>query len=582
MKSRLFWKLGVAHLAIIFLVVLVVDAYVVRSLRREYLEAGFGQLQSLSQLAESQPPQSVDRGVLYNWTRWMTKSGARATLIGVDGTVLADSEEDPVKMDNHAGRPEIREALERGSGRAVRYSATLGHDLLYLAIFRRTGDGTPLVIRISLPLHRLDEAVAHFRTGLWITSAIILLGAAAVSLLFFRSLSNRIERLKQFSARVASGDFRSLTPDRKGDELSALSESLNQTAAKLDETVRTLTEERNQSAAVLASMAEGVIVIGPSQRVVFCNTAFRRAMNLENAALEGRPVVESIPNADLLRLLEQVRISNTTVSSDLVVGSVRTRNFSVAVTPISTEAGTSGVVMVLHDISEIRRLERARQDFVANVSHEFRTPLTAIRGFSETLLNGAIEDKQNSRRFLNIICDHAERLTRLTEDLLKLSQIEAGRLDLKRGPVSISSLINSCLETVRLKAEEKHLTVESYCAPDLPTVSGDALALQQVLQNLLDNAVRYTPAGGRISIRGEVADSQVVVSVSDTGPGIPQSEQGRVFERFYRIDAARSREAGGTGLGLSIAKHLAEAHGGRIELKSEVGQGSTFFILLPV
>jgi len=581
-KSRLFWKLGAAHLGLIFFVVVIVDAYVVRSLRREYLDAGFAQLESISRLAETHPPQSAGSAALKEWAAWMARSGIRVTLVALDGTVLADSEENVSRMDNHIGRPEIRATLEHGSGRAVRHSATAGHDLLYLANRGQTENGTPLIVRFSLPLYRLDEALTHFRRGLWIASLIILVGAAAASLLSFRALAQRIERLKQFSARIAAGDFRQLPLDRKGDELADLSATMNQTAAQLDATVRTLTEERNQSAAVLAAMAEGVVVIGPGQRVLFCNAAFRRAMNLEEEGWQNRSVVEVVPNADLLGFLEQARAANATVANELVIGSIRTRSFAVTIAPIGVDGSPAGLVMVLHDISEIRRLERARRDFVANVSHEFKTPLTAIRGFAETLLHGALEDRQNSRRFLGIICEHAERLARLTDDLLQLSQIEAGKLDLQRRPVSIAEIIEPCLETVRLKAEEKELAIDCYVSPDLPLVNADPLALQQALQNLVDNAVRYNSPGGRIEIRAQVRDACAVIAVSDTGPGIPQAEQGRIFERFYRMDTARSRAAGGTGLGLSIAKHLAEAHGGRIELQSEVGRGSTFTLVLPL
>jgi two-component system phosphate regulon sensor histidine kinase PhoR len=238
-------------------------------------------------------------------------------------------------------------------------------------------------------------------------------------------------------------------------------------------------------------------------------------------------------------------------------------------------------VLVLHEITELRRLERVRQDFVANVSHEFRTPLTAIQGFAETLLGGALEDPANRRRFVEIIREHAGRLARLTEDLLELSRIEAGELKLEFQPVSVQQLVGSCAETVGMKAKAKRLAVELMIPEGLPAVRGDPNRLQEVLQNLLDNAVQYTPPGGRVAASAAVTDGQIVITVADTGIGIPQAEQSRIFERFYRVDAARSREAGGTGLGLSIARHIVEAHGGRIWVESAVGEGSRFHFSIP-
>jgi two-component system phosphate regulon sensor histidine kinase PhoR len=269
------------------------------------------------------------------------------------------------------------------------------------------------------------------------------------------------------------------------------------------------------------------------------------------------------------------------VTSEIVIGTVRPRSFAVTAAPVQPPSH-KGAVLVLHEITDLRRLERVRQDFVANVSHEFRTPLTAIQGFAETLLAGALDDPTNRRRFVEIIREHAARLARLTEDLLKLSRIEAGQLKLDFHPVSVTQLIDSCVETAQLKAVPRQLNLNIQVPQELPRVRGDANSLQEVLQNLLDNALQYTPAGGTIDVSALSSDGHVIVTVADNGIGIPQAEQERIFERFYRVDAARSREAGGTGLGLSIARHIMDAHGGKLWVESAVGEGSRFHFSIPV
>jgi two-component system phosphate regulon sensor histidine kinase PhoR len=582
MKAHLFWKFGFVHLLLLLVVLLAVDTYVVRAMRHEYINAAFAQLEALSHLASSHPPETSDGPVLKEWSSWMAKTGSRVTLVAPDGKVLADSEENPARMETHAGRPEVREALAAGTGRAVRYSATLGNDLVYLATRQQTEDGQPLVMRLSIPLQRLDQALLGFRRRLWTVSFVILILAGGVSLLFFRTISTRIARLKDFSHSVAAGNFRGLPLDRRRDELADLSRTLHQTAAQLESTIRTLTEERNQSAAILASMAEGVAVISPSQKVAYCNAAFCRAVGIDLADWTGRPVVEVVPHSDLLGVIQKARSEKKTVTSELVLGSLRTKTFAVTVAPVLANGTVSGWVLVLHDISELRRLERARRDFVANISHEFKTPLTAIQGFAETLLGGALDDRENSRRFLEIMRENTLRLGRLTDDLLRLSQIEAGKLPLHRQPVAISAVVGPCVETTRLQAGRRGIVLETVYSDNLPLVNGDAEALQQVLQNLLDNAVRYSPDAGLITVQAAARGREMAISVSDRGSGIPKTEQERIFERFYRADTARSRQSGGTGLGLSIAKHLVEAHGGRIQVESELGEGATFTVFLPL
>jgi two-component system, OmpR family, phosphate regulon sensor histidine kinase PhoR len=288
-----------------------------------------------------------------------------------------------------------------------------------------------------------------------------------------------------------------------------------------------------------------------------------------------------VRQTELVEAVRQVLGGEPRVQSEIVTGTLRQHYF--AITVASVRAGdTIGAVVVLHDITELRKLERVRRDFVANVSHEFRTPLTAIQGFAETLLAGAIDDPQNRTRFLEIILEHSRRLARLTEDLLVLSKMDAERLELEIRRLSVSQLIESCLETAQRRAAEKDLEISVNAPQRLPDIAGDRRRLAEVLQNLLDNAIQYTLPGGQIMLSAETSGDEVVLTVSDTGIGIPQADQPRIFERFYRVDAARSREAGGTGLGLAIAKHLVEVHGGRLWVESEVGQGSQFHFSVPL
>lgn len=269
------------------------------------------------------------------------------------------------------------------------------------------------------------------------------------------------------------------------------------------------------------------------------------------------------------------------MESEIVTGTLRQHFFAATVAAVKTTQA-NGAVVVLHDITDLRKLERVRRDFVANVSHEFRTPLTAIQGFSETLLAGAMNDPQNRERFLGIIVEHARRLARLTDDLLMLSKMDADRLELEIRRLPVEQLVSGCIETAQPRAIEKDLRLSVNLGKNLPDIAGDRRRLTEVLQNLIDNAIQYTPAGGQIMVSGETSDSEVVITVSDTGIGIPQADQPRIFERFYRVDVARSREVGGTGLGLSIAKHLMEAHGGKLWVESEVGHGSQFHFSVPV
>jgi two-component system, OmpR family, phosphate regulon sensor histidine kinase PhoR len=588
-RLNLFWKLGFAFFALLVAVLLPVDFYAERALRRDYERNGFEQLAAIAHMALAHPPQAltptlnapVDTGHLRDWVAQTASSGVRVTVITSDGQVLADSQSDPSTMENHAERPEIRDALANGDGQSMRRSVTVGRDLLYYAVRLPVAGGPPVILRFASPLQTLNEELSDFRKRLWLASLVMLLVTGAASLLISRSFSGRVDRLKQFSDRVAEGDFRPIEADRSGDAMDALAVSLNQTASRLDRTIRSLTEERNLSSAILGSMVEGVAVVNASERLLFANPGFAEILDLDVPPQSGSALVEVVRQTELIEAVRLVLNGDPRVEAEIVTGTLRQRFFAVTVAAVSA-AETSGAVIVLHDITDLRKLERVRRDFVANVSHEFKTPLTAIQGFAETLLAGAIDDAQNRVRFLEIILEHSQRLARLTDDLLRLSQMDADRLGLEIQGVGVSQFVESCVETAQRPAAERDLRISVNLAKRLPDIAADRRRLAEVLQNLLDNAIQYTPPGGQIMLSASANGSEVIFTVSDTGIGIPQTDQPRIFERFYRVDVARSREVGGTGLGLAIAKHLVEVHGGRIWVESEVGQGSQFHFTVPI
>src|SRR5467141_3124000 len=420
-----------------------------------------------------------------------------------------------------------------------------------------------------------SDAAAAVRHSLWLAAAGIFVITVVVSFTFSLLFSSRINRVRRFAERAAAGDFTAPQRAAAGDELADLADAVGGMVAQLGQTIHTLTDERNRSAAILSSMVEGVAVVGGDERILYCNQAFEQILELPQGSSQGKKLVEALRQAELVSAVRQVLPGGDEITGEVEVGTVRRRSFSVTAAPVRA-AGASSAVLVLHDITELRRLERVRRDFVANVSHEFKTPLTAIQGFAETLLGGALDDKANRKRFVEIIREHARRLARLTDDLLKLSRIEAGRLDLESRPVSVAGVVFGWVETARLNAESRGLRMVVELPEGLPPVRGDAVQLDEVLQNLIDNALQYTPSGGRIDVTAYSNGHEVIFTVADTGIGIPESDLERIFERFYRVDAARSREAGGTGLGLSIARHIVDAHGGRIWVESAVGQGSRF------
>ena len=419
----------------------------------------------------------------------------------------------------------------------------------------------------------------------WIPGIALLLATAAFLARSARRRHHTAE-LARALRRLGTGDFQAPAPTYYSG-LSELTRALTEAGAGLSITFGRLTSERDFLAAVLTSMTDGVAVMDVRERILVANEAFADAVGLPLGECRGRPLLEAARHPSLIEAVRSALVSGEMAHAEVEFGTVRPRTFAFIVAPVArgeeASAATRGVVLVLHDVTEIRRLERIRRDFVANVSHELRTPLTTIQGFSETLLGGAMDDPKARKKFLEIIRDHAARLGRLTDDLLKLSAIEGGSMTFKMEPVTIPRLVEHCIEAVSLKAKARGLEItQSVPEEGLAQVRGDSLRLEEVLKNLLENAIQYTPAPGSIRVTAAVEAAEVILCVRDTGIGIPSTDQQRIFERFYRVDVARSREAGGTGLGLAIAKHIVEAHDGRLWVESELGKGSCFFVALPI
>ncbi len=509
--------------------------------------------------------------------------GVRLTVIAADGQVLGESARSSESLENHADRPEIQSALAHGSGESVRHSATVGARLLYTA-WRQTRGTEVRIIRTSLPLTTVIENAGELRrlllAGILLAALLGLLAALVLS----RGMLRRIQRLVAFAGELASGAPAPYLAPERNDDLGLLEGQLGDMARSVVATIAELRVERERLEAILRGMVEGVLVTDLAGRVVLMNVRARELLDV-GAGLDGqgRPMIELVRDPALAEVARELAGGATVVSRDVTLRGGRTLQVNGARLR-SADGQAFGFVLVLHDITELRRLEVIRRDFVANVSHELRTPLTAIKGYAETLLGPAGEDRETAYRFLTVIDRHSERLGRLIDDLLTLSDLELGRTPLRLGAVVVDGVVDDVLQILGERLKPLHVSAE--VEADTPAVAADGDRLRQVLINLVDNAIKYTPPAGSVRVRaGRARDPRhagmVEIAVEDTGVGIPAQDLPRLTERFFRVDKARSRELGGTGLGLAIVKHIVQAHGGALAIRSTPGEGTTVHVFLP-
>lgn len=513
----------------------------------------------------------------------------RITIVGADGRVLCDSVEASATMENHRWRPEVVQALKTGAGSSFRYSTTTGEELFYRAFLQDDGE-SQRIVRLAIALDEVQAVTNSLRRSLFLGFLV----ASAVGLLlafaFSRRLSRRVKRLVEFCGQVAEGVFPQNFFGKSGrDEIHRLERHLNDMGEKIRQNVQQAIAEKEKANSILRGMMEGVLVIDPKGRVLVINEQAQRMFNLSpDRDILGASILELSRHPEMKKLIEQVLVFDfTSERYSRQVELHEGRWFRVnAVSLRNNQSSTYGSILVFHDITEVKQLERMRSDFVANVSHELRTPLTAIRGYAETLRQTPPDDPADVQHFLSIIEKHADRLSRLTENLLTLSDLESGKIEIDFNPVDIKRVVQSVSEVFSDAANKRHVTLEQVIEQGLPAVMGDVDRLQQLLINLVDNAVKYTAVNGTVTVKAQRTTinssiDAVELSVSDTGTGIPEHAIPRLTERFYRVDKARSRDLGGTGLGLAIVKHIAQAHGAQLKIESALHKGTMVSVLLP-
>jgi len=507
----------------------------------------------------------------------------RITIILPDGRVIGDAKENPAGMDNHRNRPEIAAALKGATGTAVRFSNTRRQSLMYLAIPVRQGNTLLAVARVSLPLAVIDWSVHAVVRNIILGWLIVVILFAVVTWLLSRRISRPLEDMRRVAERIARGDLKARVARPDSEELGDLARMLNQMAAQLGERLSTITRQRNEQEAVLASMVEGVLAVDRDERILHLNHAAARLLDLAPEQARGRSIQEAVRNRDLQSFIGATLAGTGPAEGEIVIYGNEERFLQLHGTALTDIADHNiGALIVLSDITRLKRLETVRRDFVANVSHELKTPITALKGCVETLSDPRPMDAAENARFLAMMTRQAARMEALVEDLLSLSRIEfdAERKRIALDPGAISDVLQRAVQSFSAAAAAKSISLTVECPAEV-TALINAVLLEQAVGNLLDNAIKFSANGTRVLASVHLDGNEVEIQVTDQGPGIEKKHLARLFERFYRVDQARSRTLGGTGLGLAIVKHIALAHRGTVSVVSDPGQGSTFTIRIP-
>jgi two-component system phosphate regulon sensor histidine kinase PhoR len=586
-RKKFIWRLFFSYIFIAIGALLVAGWYFVHSLDAFLHNLVVVELSERARLLQNQVLphlEPLDPGTVDAICKQSGKaSETRFTVILTSGVVIGDTWETPQNMDNHAGRPEISGALANGQATSKRFSTTLQQNIIYVAIAVRKESQPIGVVRAAIPLARMEAQLARIRAEFWGIGGIVALLSLGVTFAISRQYGLKMQELKQSAARLAEGELahRLAIPD--SDELAGLAESLNRMAAQLESRMQTVVSQRNQMEAVLSSMLEGVIAVSRNERILSINPAAARWFDLDPEKVRDRSIPEAIRNLAIQKFVTRSLKSRVPVEDDVTVYRNGERILNIKSAPL-LDVGPEpiGILIVFNDVTQLRRLEDMRREFVANVSHEIKTPLTAIKGFVETLHHNIVETPEEARRFLAIIARHVDRLNTIIEDLLMLSRIEneGERGAIQRETTRLRDIFQNAVQICRPQADEKRTRIELAGDEELEAMV-DPVLIEQAVVNLLDNAVKYTDSKKTVRVLAQAVDNEIQIQVQDQGIGIEEKHLPRLFERFYRVDKARSRAQGGTGLGLAIVKHIAQAHGGHVTVESRLGEGSRFTLHLP-
>ncbi len=575
-RRRVFRKIFILSLLVFVLSIGVIEFYVTHVVREDHIRLLRDNLLSQAGLIEEIMGSAANYKA-DSCDRLMQKSGVRVTLIMGNGTVVCDSLRDPNTMDNHTDRTEIQQSLLSGTGWAVRHSDTVGQDLLYAAR-KVVSDGKVTgFIRLSIPVQDVYSSASTLRNKIILVVSLVLLLTVLIAMWQIEHIRRLILQINEFSRSIASGRLEGRLFLRGGGEFDEIARNLNNMSLELKKIIETGEEEKKRLKVILKSVPDALLIIDAKGVVLHASTATREIFSEE--VFSGRPYIEIVRNYEFSSLMNAVHQSLESGSAEIVIDDPEEKHLLVRVSPVFyRETELSGYIAIFHNITQIKKLEQVRKDFVANVSHEIKTPITSITGFADTLLDGAIDDRENAMKFLRTIKSNSERINRLVDDLMTISKIELGVIRVEKNQVVMQDIAEHLMTVFRDRAGAKNLDMSYSTHPDHTTVSADRDRLIQIFSNLIENAIKFTESGAVTF--GVENGERPFLFVQDTGVGIAKKHIQRLGERFYRVDPARSRKLGGTGLGLSIVKHLVKAHHWEMKIESTEGKGTIIRIFM--